>query len=161
MRDLPGVKSPCVRSVRWRRPFEFVSPFDGAPHFALLLAKEPTITADEQERLSQQLVESGCRYAVCAGHDCSSWDDSIDMVSVLEEVDLGFERPLVMTTWHADEALADVVAFLFEGARLEDVPSPNYLLAVVGGADEDLQELETLALRHLEARAPRRDGGSV
>jgi len=46
------------------------------------------------------------------GKDCSSWDDAVDIAN-LEQFDYGDvpEDRSVMTTWHNDQALSDVLDF--------------------------------------------------
>lgn len=81
------------------------------------LERKPTrvvVVADQlvepgwQDLVSRWLVEIGCRYMLAWGPGCSSWDDSVDFANseafgygdIPEEFD-------VVTTWHADEALAE------------------------------------------------------
>ena len=94
------------------RPFPFVAPFPGEPYVCILFIQDPGITAAEQAELSDQIVRSGCRYAVCTGHICSSWDDSIDMAYLATEVDFQpRDETFVMTSWHDEEPLEGVIFF--------------------------------------------------
>jgi hypothetical protein len=137
-----------VSVLQLRRPYEFISPFGGAAFAALLLVLDPAVTKEEQTALSEQLVAQACRYAVCAGFDCSSWDDAIDWASVMTEVE---ERPshgFVMTTWHTDEPLEEVVAFFRNCVSVDDQP-PAHRVAILVGEDEARQRA---LLQHLEAQ---------
>ena len=78
------------------RPFSFTSPFSDGEFAALIYVNDITITAEEQMTLSDLLVEAGCRYAVCAGQNPSSWDDSIDMAD-LKRNDWGVKDVLLQT----------------------------------------------------------------
>ena len=81
--------------------------------FALMLvANDTSVTGEERDALSDQIVLQGCRYAVCAGHECGTWDDSIDWAHL--GTDPHFNPPddrMVMTTWHENWPLVDVVEF--------------------------------------------------
>ena len=54
------------------KPFEFNSPFNNKEFVVLLYVVNAEITQDEQNKISQDLFLSGCRYAVCAGYECST-----------------------------------------------------------------------------------------
>lgn len=91
------------------RPFRLPEAFAGRPYVCALFVNDPAVTAAERAILSADLVRTGCRSALCAGHDGSLWDDAID-VAHLESVNHQVtDENLVMTTWHDDEPLADVV----------------------------------------------------
>ena len=89
---------------------EFSLPFVDKPYALLLVINRADIGAVEQEQLSDKIVASGCRYALCFGHECGTWDDSIDHSFVCS--DPNFDPPdsrFVMTTWHENETIDDVV----------------------------------------------------
>ncbi len=101
MRQVVHFAGRDIRFECLERPFEFCSPFEGEDFVLLLFVKDTTITPAEQASLSNQMIRQGCRYAVCAGHHCSTWDDSIDMAFL--GTDANFNPPderFVMTTWH-------------------------------------------------------------
>jgi hypothetical protein len=115
------------------RPYDFRSPFAGEQFVVLLWVVDPAVTRDEQWRLSVQLVTQGCRYAVCAGHGCSTWDDSIDWAYL--ESDPNFNPPderFVMTTWHEDQSVEEVAEFFAEHTSFADFVAKNYLVLLVG-----------------------------
>ena len=122
-----------ARFCPMKRPYAFASPFGGREFALLLVVGDDDILPEEQTSLSEEFVHQGCRYAVCAGVDCSSWDDSIDMVSVLDEVE-GRSRPLVMTTWHDDEPIEEVVEFFARNANWGDRQNDRYLVVILGGS---------------------------
>ena len=82
------------------RPYEFHSPFAEHEYALLLCVFAQDVTPEEQRKISESIVSSGCRYAVCYGSRCSTWDDSIDTAQLN-----GDEQPgsFVMTTWHENE----------------------------------------------------------
>lgn len=135
-----------VPLVQIRRPYTFTSPFGGEVFAALIVVVDPAITPEERRALSDQLVAQACRYAVCAGFDCSSWDDAIDMASVMAKIDGTPHFGLVMTTWHEDQTLEEVVEF-FQFCVVIDDEQPRHRVAILVGDDEArraelLQELE-------------------
>ncbi len=118
---------------------EFVSPASG--EYALLLAiGDESISVDEQAARSEQFVRSGCRYAVCFGRVGSSWEDSIDMVGVMDEVD-GRPSSFVLTTWHDNEPIEDTVEFFAEYTRFDDWTTEEYVVVVVGGSAQFEQDV--------------------
>lgn len=137
-----------VPIVQLRRPYAFKSPFNGAAFAALLLVVDPMVSSEEQTTLAEQLVAQACRYAVCAGFDCASWDDAIDWVSVMNEVDEKPGHGFVMTTWHEDQPLQEVVDFFRNWVSIDDQPPVNRLAIVVG--EDDAQR--TALMRQLEAQ---------
>ena len=134
------------------RPYSFTSPFHGREFALMLVVGDSDVTVDEQWALSQELIRQGCRYAVCCGHDCSSWDDSIDMVGVIDEVD-GRPSPFVMTTWHDAQPLEEVVDFFVDCARIEDRVVERYAILIVGGPEGLETEVRTAVQRRLAVRS--------
>jgi hypothetical protein len=104
----------------------------------------------------------GCRYAVCTGVDAvctrvdsSSWDDSIDHAVV--EAELAGRRPeskTVMTTWHQNETLEEVVTFFLNHTTFDDF-MPSFRLALhLGGTEQECREGTTLVMEEGDG-APR------
>lgn len=129
------------------RPFSFSSPFHGKDFVLLLVVIDLSISGDERDALSQQIIAQGCRYAVCTGHQCSRWDDSIDMAYLATSPD--FSPPderSVMTTWHENEPLEDVIQF-FRFCTTFDNFTPYHFLAVILGGDNTVQVTVSSALK--------------
>jgi hypothetical protein len=129
------------------RPYSFACPTNGAEFALLLVVDDSTISPDEQANLSEQFVRAGCRHAVCFGPTSSTWDDSIDMVSVMDEVE-GRAGPFVMTSWFDHDPLQEAVDF-FADCTAFDEWAPQHFVAFVLGEDPDL---ERDVLRALLAR---------
>jgi hypothetical protein len=124
-------------------PSEFTRPFPAAGYALLLIAREACITPEVCGDLPDRIVRSGCRYAVCFGPGSSLWDDAIDWVVVMDEVD-GHPSPFVMTTWHDDEGLAETVDFFFRHARTIDWEPEQFLILILRGTDADEEEVRSL-----------------
>ena len=115
------------------RPYSFATPFEGSDYALLLVINDTNISEEEQSNLSDKLVATGCRYAVCTGHECSSWDDSIDYAFIF--TDSNFNPPdekFVMTTWHTDEEIEDVINFFRWGTNFDDFVPSKFLVLFVG-----------------------------
>lgn len=136
---------------RTDRPYSFASPCPGEEFALLVVIGDDAVSVDEQASLAEQFVRQGCRYAVCAGHGCSSWDDAIDMVGVMDEID-SHPGPLVMTTWHEGEALVDVVEYFAGLTTFDDWVPAAFVALVIGGP----RELEAEVRAALEERFGRR-----
>jgi hypothetical protein len=120
---------------RIRRPYAFRCPVVAGEYALLLVVGDDDISSDEQARLSEQFVRSGCRYAVCFGPSSSSWDDSIDMVGVMDEVD-GRPSALVMTTWHDHEPIDETVDYFASNTESGGWSPQQFVVLVLGGTDE-------------------------
>jgi hypothetical protein len=86
--------------------------YEGVQPFGAIVAIEAEVTKEWQWQVSKWLFESGCVYMLAWGLNCSSWDDSVDY-AVLEAFDYG-DIPRdreVMTTWHENESLSEVMNF--------------------------------------------------
>jgi hypothetical protein len=128
--DRPGRD---VRACVLRRPYAFESPFGHEPFALLVVICDETVTPAEQWGLSQQIVRSGCRYVCAAGHECGTWDDSVDWAD-LEQHGFRLLEPeeLIMTAWHARESPHEIVDFLLDDTCLAGRPFGRYLVAFVG-----------------------------
>jgi len=133
--------------IQISRPFIFTNPFEGEEFVVLLYVDEKLITPEEQEKLSDEIVAAGCRYAVCAGHQCSSWDDSIDMADLKRNNFETNEKTFVMTSWHEEESIEDIVFHFLNVTWFDDFVPENFLVVVVGDDSEVIgnirQEVET------------------
>ena len=128
-------------------PLLFSSPFGDQDFVLLLVIADPAITDDDRNALSKEIVRQGCRYAVCTGDQCSKWHDSIDLAYLATSPD--FSPPddrFVMTTWHEDEPLEDVI-FFFRNCTAFDYFTPRHYLALILGEDEKMRETVSSALQ--------------
>ena len=80
--------------------------------FAAVVVIEGDISAEWRHSVSRWLVQSGCLYMMAWGTECSAWDDSVDHAN-LEAFEYGDipDEHLVMTTWHDNEPLEEVLWF--------------------------------------------------
>jgi len=108
-------------------PADFRGPFGGAPYVCLVWATRPA-TLDERAALARALVTSNCGYAVCAGMESEAWHDMVD--ETREEADR-----FLMTTWHDNEPLEDVVNFFVWNTDYEENVFTRFLIVVVGPDD--------------------------
>jgi hypothetical protein len=119
----------------WMEP-----PFAGTPFVVLVVNTVASLPRAVQNDLADRIVGAGCRWAVCTGHDCSSWDDAIDWacIAVCKEGETTDET-FVMTTWHENEAPDDVVFFFLNNTNFDAHDFKRYLLLFVG-ADSLVEE---------------------
>lgn len=90
--------------INLNKPYQFQTPFD--KDFALLLiVEDESITPEIQTQISSDIVLSNCRYFMCRGHQCSTWDDSVDFACIEQDKD-------ITTTWHENESLEETLFFL-------------------------------------------------
>ena len=147
MRILVTTDSRTLWLGRTDRPYAFVCPTGGAQFALLLVVGDSSIAPDEQRALSEQFVRSGCRHAVCFGPTSSSWDDSIDMVSVMDGVD-GRTGPFVMTSWFDRDPLPEAVDFFADNTGFDEWVPDRFVALVIGGPpDLELQVQHALRAR--------------
>jgi hypothetical protein len=125
-----------------KRPYSFTSPFMEKEFVALIYAADENISDEERDALSGQIVASGCRYAVCAGHRGSSWDESIDMADILRSGVEVRDENLVMTTWHDDESLEDIVFFFLNNTGFDDFTAERFVVLFVGEDGSYLRQIQ-------------------
>ncbi|HSA96324.1 MAG TPA: hypothetical protein VLJ16_09745, partial [Acidobacteriota bacterium] len=99
---------------------------------ALIYAVDENTTREEQEAISDQIVISGCRYAVCAGYKSSSWDDSIDMAYLKRNGGDVHDENFVMTSWHDKESLEDIVFFFLSLTSFDYFTAERFVVLLVG-----------------------------
>ena len=126
--DRPGRD---VRAATLTRPYEFESPFGGAPFALLVVVAAGAATATERNRLCDEILESGCLYVLCAGADCETWHDVLDECIVGARGESPYGEG-IGTTWHARQTPDETVDFLLDETRFEGRPFTRYLVAFVG-----------------------------
>lgn len=117
----------------------------GLAPFRCVILLERAVDAANRELICKQLVEAGCRWALTWGIDCLAWHDSID--------DANFDRFIpgsipddqyVITTWHEDETIEDVLFFAKFNAlwSTADLDLVDLLILDVGtvGRKEEIRE---------------------
>jgi hypothetical protein len=87
------------------------------PFLAMVIIRD-AVSPEWQWDVSQWLVAAGCLYMCAWGPGCSSWDDSVDYANLERHSygDVPDER-VVMTTWHAHEALEEALWFAKHTAK--------------------------------------------
>jgi hypothetical protein len=89
------------------------------PRFVCLLVWDAEDAPSETiETLARQLLAAGCVYICCWGEGCSSVHDVFDLASI----ERGADAPVVMSTWHEQEALNDAIWFALFVAE----PDPSF-----------------------------------
>ena len=112
---------------------------------------DTAVSEEDRARVTEQLVKQGCRYAVCAGHECEIWHDLIDWAFL--ETDTDFQPPnekFVMTTWHEGESVEEVSEFFALNTSFDNFVAKNFLVLFIG-RDKDLEERAAEAIKGLLA----------
>ena len=127
-----------------KRPFTFSAPFGGQDFALLLVVADATITNDERDALSEEIVQQGCRYAVCTGSQCSKWDDSIDIAFIASDPNFSPpEERFIMTTWHENESMEDISDFFRWNTAFDSFVPRHYLAIIIGGDTENAQHVRS------------------
>jgi hypothetical protein len=110
-----------------------------APFVCLIYSDQET-TSEEMMKVTEWLISSECRYAVCAGKDCETWHDAIDSADILFEHN---SDELVMTSWHEKETIDEVVWFWLNLTNFDDITFENYLALIISDSkviEEEIQK---------------------
>ncbi len=84
---------------------------------------ERPVSDEFRNNVSQLLVESGCRYMMAWGLDCSAWDDSVDWANIFQfHPEKIPDDQFVMTTCHDGDSLEEVFRF----AKFDAVSSGTF-----------------------------------
>ena len=123
-----------------------LDPPEGWDSYKCLLLLARVARADEVDRICASLVGSGCAYAMTWGIDCERWHDAIDDAHLGRFEDTVPEDATVLTTWHSDETLGDVLWFAMHTATslYAGVPLNRLLIADLCTRDRE-EEILSLA----------------
>lgn len=89
--------------------------------FRLFLAIDASGISDQAiEAAAREALKQGAVYVCVWGPDCELTHDTFDHVA--NEAGLSSEKAVIMTTWHADESLADAVEFFLRST----IPDESY-----------------------------------
>ncbi len=150
--------SHCISITKSQaRPHRYVAPFDGVDYVLLLVISDSEIPSDVEREISSSIVRTGCRYALAYGCTCSTWDDSIDLASIDARVP---ENRFVMTTWHEDEPIEDVVDFWWWNTAFADFVPQNFGVFYVGlNAALERRIMERIRYHQSQEAAAAPEGG--
>ncbi|WP_428671686.1 DUF7684 family protein [Roseibium sp.] len=106
-----------------------------APYKALVVV-DCDVDDKWQGRVSEWLIDTGCLVMTAWGRDCCSWDDSVDLANLqrhdYREIP---DASSIMTTWHEDETLAEVMWFARFAAFHPVADLENLLVLHIGSID--------------------------
>lgn len=117
------------------------------PYRAVVILDE-LVSKSTRYQTAKLLCETGCRYMMAWGNDCSRWDDDVDQAN---RERMGFleipEHGEIMTTWHAEETLDEVLWFAktcayFDGFEWDEGAT---VLVHFGQADRESEYLRRFA----------------
>lgn len=80
--------------------------------FRAVVVLEQAINAERRTNIAEWIVKNGCLYAIAWGEECEAMHDEIDwaLVRNFDGVEIPDEQ-FMMTTWHDDEPLSEVMSF--------------------------------------------------
>lgn len=110
--------------------------------FVCLIYSNQNVNIDDISLVADWLISSGCLYAVCAGKDCETWHDTIDEISVIKDVE-DAKTELIMTTWHENESIEEVVWFWLNSTNFDNKIFENYLCLIIDDSklmEEEIQQ---------------------
>ena len=76
------------------------------------------------------------------GINATSWDDSVDIAFIKTDPDFNPPRDRhVMTTWHDNETIEDVIGFAIHNTNFDSHDFHDYLALMIGTNSETESEL--------------------
>jgi hypothetical protein len=126
-----------ISTITLRSPFDVSDIKIKSPYACLIYSTQKDVTDEEMQQVSDWIISSGCRYAVCAGIKCSEWHDSIDWSYIAS--DPNYSPPdsrFIMTSWHTDESIEEVVWFWLVLTNYDDNIFENFLLLIIGDSED-------------------------
>ena len=122
-----------ISTATLKSPFDISNIRVKTPYVCLVYSAQKDISKEDMERISDWLVSTGCRYAVCAGEKCSEWHDAVDSAYISSDPNYSPpESRFIMTSWHTNETLEEIIWFWLMCTDYDDNMFENYLLLVVG-----------------------------
>ena len=95
----------------------------------LLVISTRSITKVQRERIASDVVASRCQYALTYGNECQMWHDAIDMAGIDAG---GPESRFLMTTWHDDEPIEDVIDYLWWNTSYDYFEAERLAIVQIG-----------------------------
>jgi hypothetical protein len=79
--------------------------------FILLLAADFSSPTADRYRIAERIMDAGCVYLCTWGPYCELMHDLADEAFVMKQLSVPNADGTIMTTWHVDDSLAEVVEF--------------------------------------------------
>ena len=110
--------------------------------FRCVVLIERPVTSEFRDTLSRDLVHNSCLYMMAWGQDCDLWDDAVDWAH-LEHWDFkdSPDDKFVMTSWHNDGPLQEVLRFAKYEARTSYAGDPLDDLLILDISTAERSEL--------------------
>jgi hypothetical protein len=118
-------------------------------HFACLCAMDArAVGGDELRSFCLHLLRIGCAYFCAWGPDCERVHDTMDAEIVGDDPPATYIGGCVMTTWHTDESLQEVLEFFFDWTTPDEEYAPDgcaSALIITAGSALWAEEIERFA----------------
>lgn len=108
----------------------------GSPHFGVLLAWHCEKEApDVLSSIAHKLISLGGVYFCCWGNGCELLHDAIDYASMERDI---HSDPVLMTTWHNDESLREVLWYFLNSTVPDDllIDTMRSMIAITIGSSD-------------------------
>ena len=112
-----------------------------APFSCLVLWHAANEHADDIGVLAQSVLHAGATYICCWGTNCSRVHDIFDETHVWRTLDCP-EPTTIVTTWHENDSLAEVISFALNTAQSADTTLSTPLVALCVKAHDLVTEVK-------------------
>lgn len=119
---------------------DFEAPVKGQRFPLLLIDCADSLPEGAMDRISLKLVDSGCKYAVCAGKRSKDWETAFDNADLRRNPNCEDDRFVMTTNTDGEELSEAVFELLFMTSG--DVQAEKFVIALVNGREEDVRQIE-------------------
>jgi len=111
--------------------------FPSKPYVSIVQANFSTMNPHKMARLADSLVDTQAMAVAAIGPNCTLFDDAVDCSFIDKNSENEEEMPHVLTTWHDDETIEDVIEYFSLIHVVDDwnVTKYDLLILKIGVAD--------------------------
>lgn len=117
---------------------------EGCRPFKAILVIEQATDDGWRSGVCEWLVRVGCRYLLAWGLDCETWHDKVDEANLaafnFQEIP---DDDFIMTTWHADEPLREVMWFAVHAACHPTISLDHTIIVHISDEERGVELLKT------------------
>lgn len=119
-------------------------------HSITLYVTTADILPKQRRCLCGELVALRPRWFVAAGYDCEKWHDTFDqaLISQFAPDYIVPEDLMVLTSWHGNEPIEEVLFFTLFCGLPDDLGVHRYAILILGPASPDTERVIHSALMH-------------
>lgn len=143
MKSIYKTKNKHIWLENFLETKEIIFPFNGEPFVCMIWNNKEDFVSPP---LIQKVLQENCKYFLAGGKNSENWHHYADEIHISLYPD--FSPPdweHVMTTWHENETLEEVMWFALNNTNFDHHDFKNYVLIEI---DTHFSQMEILKLIH-------------